>query len=63
MDVTSYWGELATEPTIEWAQQMLRKPVVDHWWQTETGWTICGNFVGVDMVPVTFRRRVAAGAA
>jgi len=45
-------GERGDPPTIEWAQQKLKKPVIDHWWQTETGWTICGNFVGVEMVPV-----------
>ena len=45
-------GERGDPPTIEWAQQMLHKPVVDHWWQTETGWTICGNFVGVELMPV-----------
>jgi propionyl-CoA synthetase len=45
-------GERGDPPTIEWAQQMLRKPVIDHWWQTETGWTICGNFIGVDLAPV-----------
>jgi propionyl-CoA synthetase len=45
-------GERGDPPTIEWAQQMLHKPVIDHWWQTETGWTICGNFVGVELMPV-----------
>jgi propionyl-CoA synthetase len=45
-------GERADPPTVEWAEQKLRKPVVDHWWQTETGWCIAGNPVGLGMLPV-----------
>ncbi len=45
-------GERGDPPTVEWAQKLLGVPVVDHWWQTETGWAICGNFVGLDPMPV-----------
>ncbi|HUF88332.1 MAG TPA: propionyl-CoA synthetase [Thermohalobaculum sp.] len=45
-------GERADPPTIEWAQDKLRVPVIDHWWQTETGWAIAGNPVGIEMLPV-----------
>ena len=37
---------------MQWAEQKLNKPVVDHWWQTETGWCIAGNPVGLGMLPV-----------
>ena len=39
-------------PTVEWAEQMLKVPVIDHWWQTETGWAIAGNPVGLGQLPV-----------
>ena len=45
-------GERADPPTIEWAEQLLKKPVIDHWWQTETGWAIAGNPLGLGMLPV-----------
>jgi propionyl-CoA synthetase len=45
-------GERGDPPTIDWAQKLLHVPVVDHWWQTETGWPICGNFQGLDPMPV-----------
>jgi propionyl-CoA synthetase len=45
-------GERADPPTVEWAEQKLNKPVVDHWWQTETGWCIAGNPVGLGTLPV-----------
>ncbi len=45
-------GERADPDTIEWAQEKLGVPVIDHWWQTETGWTIAGNPVGLGMLPV-----------
>ncbi len=45
-------GERGDPPTIQWAQKMLGVPIIDHWWQTETGWAICGNFVGLDPMPV-----------
>ncbi len=45
-------GERADPDTIKWAQEQLKVPVIDHWWQTETGWTIAGNPVGIEMLPV-----------
>lgn len=45
-------GERADPDTIEWAQEKLKVPVIDHWWQTETGWTIAGNPVGLGALPV-----------
>jgi propionyl-CoA synthetase len=45
-------GERADPATIVWAQQQLGVPVIDHWWQTETGWTIVGNPVGIELLPV-----------
>jgi propionyl-CoA synthetase len=45
-------GERGDPPTIEWAQKLLGVPIVDHWWQTETGWSICGNFVGLESMPI-----------
>jgi propionyl-CoA synthetase len=45
-------GERADPPTVEWAEEMLRVPVIDHWWQTETGWPIGANCLGVEKLPV-----------
>jgi len=45
-------GERADPPTIEWAETQLKVPVIDHWWQTETGWCIAGNPVGLGQLPV-----------
>ncbi len=45
-------GERADPDTIEWMQAKLGKPIYDHWWQTETGWTIAGNPVGIEPLPV-----------
>jgi propionyl-CoA synthetase len=45
-------GERADPDTIVWAENLLKIPVVDHWWQTETGWAIAGNPVGLGMLPV-----------
>ena len=42
-------GERADPDTIIWAQEHLDVPVIDHWWQTETGWTIAGNPIGLGM--------------
>ncbi|WP_323766760.1 propionate-CoA ligase PrpE [Antarctobacter sp.] len=44
-------GERADPDTIVWAQEMLKVPVIDHWWQTETGWCIAGNPLGVEELP------------
>jgi len=45
-------GERCDPETLIWAQQQLRVPVIDHWWQTETGWAIGANCVGLEMLPV-----------
>ena len=45
-------GERADPDTILWAQDKLGVPVIDHWWQTETGWSICSNPVGIEVLPV-----------
>ena len=45
-------GERADPDTIKWAQRQLKVPVVDHWWQTETGYTIVGNPLGIEHLPV-----------
>jgi propionyl-CoA synthetase len=45
-------GERADPETLKWAEANLKVPVYDHWWQTETGWTICGNPVGLGALPV-----------
>jgi propionyl-CoA synthetase len=47
-------GERADPDTIMWAEKLLKVPVVDHWWQTETGWAIAGNPVGLGMLPVKY---------
>jgi len=44
-------GERCDPDTILWSQRLLGKPVVDHWWQTETGWSITGNFRGLGLFP------------
>ena len=45
-------GERADPDTIVWAQEKLGVPVIDHWWQTETGWAIAANPVGIEELPV-----------
>ena len=45
-------GERADPPTVKWAEEKLGKPVIDHWWQTETGWCIAGNPLGLGLLPV-----------
>ncbi len=45
-------GERADPDTVIWAQQKLGVPVIDHWWQTETGWPIAANPMGLDPQPV-----------
>ena len=45
-------GERADPDTLEWAEQALGKPVIDHWWQTESGWPIAANCVGLGALPV-----------
>ncbi|MGI9388835.1 MAG: propionyl-CoA synthetase [Boseongicola sp.] len=45
-------GERADPDTIHWAEQMLKVPVIDHWWQTETGYSIAANPMGIEHMPV-----------
>jgi propionyl-CoA synthetase len=45
-------GERADPDTLIWAEHLLQKPVIDHWWQTETGWCIAGNPVGLGALPI-----------
>ncbi|PZX15260.1 propionyl-CoA synthetase [Palleronia aestuarii] len=45
-------GERADPATIEWVREKTGKPVYDHWWQTETGYTIAGNPTGIEVLPV-----------
>jgi len=47
-------GERADPDTIHWAEDKLGVPVIDHWWQTETGWTIAGNPMGLGQLPVKY---------
>jgi len=51
-------GERCDPETLHWAERQLGVPVIDHWWQTETGWAIAGNTVGLGQFPV---RAGAAG--
>jgi len=45
-------GERCDPDTLEWAQKQLGVDVIDHWWQTETGWSICSNCMGIEKLPV-----------
>ncbi|MEO0545508.1 MAG: propionyl-CoA synthetase [Pseudomonadota bacterium] len=47
-------GERADPDTIHWLEDVTKVPVIDHWWQTETGWTIAGNPVGVELMPIKY---------
>nr|CAD6429815.1 propionyl-CoA synthetase [Rhizobium sp. Q54] len=44
-------GERADPETLKWAEKVLKVPVIDHWWQTETGWPMVGNPVGLGLLP------------
>ena len=44
-------GERLDPPTYHWACEVSGKPVIDHWWQTETGWAICANLAGIELLP------------
>jgi propionyl-CoA synthetase len=44
-------GERADPDTVQWAERLLDRPVVDHWWQTETGWPMAANFAGLGLFP------------
>ena len=45
-------GERCDPDTLTWAEEKLGVPVIDHWWQTETGWSICANCLGIEQLPV-----------
>ena len=45
-------GERCDPHTLEWAQDQLQVPVIDHWWQTETGWPVCSNCLGIEELPI-----------
>jgi propionyl-CoA synthetase len=45
-------GERADPDTLLWAEEHLKVPVIDHWWQTETGWAIAGNAIGLGRLPI-----------
>ena len=45
-------GERTDPDTLQWAEEKLGVPVIDHWWQTETGWSICSNCMGIEQLPV-----------
>jgi propionyl-CoA synthetase len=45
-------GERADPDTLRWAEEILKVPVIDHWWQTETGSCIVGNPIGLELLPV-----------
>ncbi|MFK5978454.1 MAG: propionyl-CoA synthetase [Rhizobiaceae bacterium] len=47
-------GERADPATIQWAEKHLKVPVIDHWWQTETGWPIASNPIGLGQLPVKY---------
>ena len=44
-------GERLDPPTYEWTKEKTGKPVIDHWWQTETGWAIASNLIGIETLP------------
>jgi len=45
-------GERTDPDTLQWAEKKLGVPVIDHWWQTETGWSICSNCIGIEALPI-----------
>ncbi|HEX2135024.1 MAG TPA: propionyl-CoA synthetase [Microvirga sp.] len=47
-------GERADPDTVQWAERILRVPIIDHWWQTETGWPIAANPLGLGLLPVKY---------
>ena len=47
-------GERADPDSVAWAERALERPVIDHWWQTETGWAIAGNPLGIEPLPVKY---------
>ncbi len=47
-------GERADPDTVAWAEAKLGVPVIDNWWQTETGWPVAGNPIGLELLPVKY---------
>ena len=47
-------GERADPDTIKWAENLLKVPVIDHWWQTETSWAISSNCTGIEMMKTKY---------
>ena len=45
-------GERCDPDTLNWSQRQLGKPVIDHWWQTETGWPVAANLMGTDPIEI-----------
>ncbi len=45
-------GERLDPDTYHWASKILKRPVIDHWWQTETGWPIAANCMGIEQMPI-----------
>ena len=45
-------GERLDPDTYHWTRQLVQRPVVDHWWQTETGWPVAANCLGIEQLPV-----------
>ncbi len=45
-------GERCDPDTLQWCERQLGRPVIDHWWQTETGWSIAANCLGIEQLPV-----------
>ena len=45
-------GEHCDADTLRWSQQLLNVPVIDHWWQTESGWPMVANMVGTEVLPI-----------
>ncbi len=45
-------GERADPDTVKWAENLLEIPIIDHWWQTETGYVIAGNPIGIEKLPI-----------
>jgi len=45
-------GERCDPDTLDWARLHLERPVIDHWWQTESGWPMAANCVGLELLPV-----------
>ncbi len=45
-------GERCDPATLHWAGGLLGVPVIDHWWQTETGWPVCSNCLGIEVLPI-----------